>query len=151
MRYCVSIFLTFLYAAQAILGHAGLHAVLSGHDHAHAPHQTLAFKSLENQNTHTVAVVTCFHVPGDDSVCQHQHHCHHHETDSTPAQEPVVPSDHDQEDCQLCHHLAYAALEYPPVMTVTMDFVSPYGIELTAEIYACYVAAAFAPRGPPAV
>jgi hypothetical protein len=90
----------------------------------------------------------------------HHHHCHagHHHDDhgmspaSSESGEKSAPAPHhhhDGENCQLCHHLVHVAVTMMSVELVSLDAPCLSVPELTAEIYACFVASSPAPRGPP--
>jgi hypothetical protein len=141
MRFFVATLLAVIYASQALMGHAGLH-LLSGHSH---------FLAQESSDTES-RIVSCFHAPGDESPCEHDHHCSHHHTSSSSDEPPVHEhhGDHDEDDCQICHHLAHAAVPFVPAcLMVEQGSVLP--LDMPQErFYHAVVVALPQTRGPPA-
>ncbi len=91
-----------VYILQALLGHAGLHALSNGHSHSHIDDQRVV---------NGVQIVSCFHSADEEATFDHSHCCHghsHSEPLSSPGEKNPAPAhQHDEESCQICHHLAH--------------------------------------------
>ncbi len=141
--YGILTLICYLVAWTASLGHVHLDGVA----HSHEGHHHLA----ENESAHS-------DLHGHTSVhshCRHHSHGDHHHglvsvPESSDEQEVPVHHHHDGEDCQLCHHIAQAAVTMSAVELVCLDAPLLTAPELSAEIYACFVAISPSPRGPPA-
>lgn len=122
-----------VHAAAALLGHAGLHAVM-GHDHGeHTAHQSLEFDHG--------------HYHSDCAHGSHSHHAHH--DDGQPSS--PTPSHRDEDDCLVCQfagqHQAPLAFFHIQASAEISESTAAAALQLAPA----RIESAYDSRGPPAV
>ncbi len=119
-----------LFAAIALPGHAGLHALL-GLTHSHHSHQPA---------THVA----------EHKHCSHHHHQHAHKSQAGE-QHDSEPSPIDEEDCPVCEWFAQswsADLPEPVLVRMEQHVSRPLALEV---VDAAMTLGTHPARGPPAV
>ena len=130
------------HAVAALLGHAGLHALM-GHEHGeHTAHQSLDLRHSQHSDH-----------------CTHDGHNHHeslghvaHRQANHDDGQPESPApSHDDDDCLVCQ---FAAQQQAPLtffsMPVSVDFCESTATE-TMQFAPARIESAYDSRGPPAV
>lgn len=138
------------HAAAALLGHAGLHAVM-GHEHGeHTAQQSLDFGHDHGQHRDHCAHDGHSHHGGHGETPRgHTDHGHTNHDDGQPS--PPEPSHHHDGDCLVCQfaeqHQAPLAFFHMPA---TAD-ISESTSTVTVQFAPARIESDYDSRGPPAV
>ena len=140
MNRLLSLILLLSYAAPALLGHGGLHALYG------VEHHCCGSLSLDHAGHHHAGEghTHCGHIA--KSCCGHSHAGANESSDSDS---PAVPLDHSDEYCSLCQHVAQGQLE-----TAFVELICTGAVVSTAPLWPMLrdsdeVATPHVPRGPP--